>query len=68
LFLRENTLLPYPDVDLRASDEEDAGEEEERREEDEVQIIDGADSAPVLAPAAGPSTPAITVPADPEPI
>jgi hypothetical protein len=67
-FLKENTPLPYPNADLRASDEEDAGEEGDQREEDEVQIVDGTESAPALAPAVDSSAPLITVPADPAPI
>jgi hypothetical protein len=68
LFLREKTPLPYPEVDLRASDEEDAGEEGDQTEEDEVQVIGEAESIPVHAPAACPSTSAIPVPAIPAPI
>ena len=36
LLLRENTPLPYPKVDLRELDKEDAEEEEDEDEEDEV--------------------------------
>uniref|UniRef100_A0A2N9G139 Uncharacterized protein n=1 Tax=Fagus sylvatica TaxID=28930 RepID=A0A2N9G139_FAGSY len=68
LLLRENTPLPYPEVDLRASDEEDAGEKGDQTEEDEVQVIDGAESILVLTPAICPLAPAITVPVDPAPI
>jgi hypothetical protein len=64
LFLRENTLLPYLDVDLKASDEEDAGEEGDQMEEDEVQVIDGAEAVPVPAPADCPSASTISAPVD----
>ncbi len=68
MLLRENTPLPYPEVDLRASDEEDAGEKGDQTEEDEVQVIDGAESILVLTPAICPLAPAITVPVDTAPI
>jgi hypothetical protein len=64
LLLRENTPLPYPEVDLRASDKEDGDEEGDETEEDEVQVIGEAESVPVLTPADCPPASAIRVPAD----
>ena len=64
LLLRENTPLPYPEADLRASDKEDAEEEGDETEEDEVQVVGGVEAIPVLTPADCPPAPVNPVPAD----
>uniref|UniRef100_A0A2N9EIM2 Uncharacterized protein n=1 Tax=Fagus sylvatica TaxID=28930 RepID=A0A2N9EIM2_FAGSY len=68
LLLRENMSLPYPEADLRESDEEDAEEEEGEDEEDEVQVVGGDETNPVHIPADNPPAPSSSTPIDSVPI
>uniref|UniRef100_A0A2N9J6K9 Uncharacterized protein n=1 Tax=Fagus sylvatica TaxID=28930 RepID=A0A2N9J6K9_FAGSY len=57
----DETPLPYPEVDLKASDDEgeevrgEEGDQGEKANEDEVELIDGAKAVPAPAPADCPS-------------
>ena len=65
LFLRENTPLPFPQVDLKASDDEaEEGEGGERKDE-VVEELGGSEIVPILIPTHDVSGPVPTVPLDP---
>jgi hypothetical protein len=67
LFLRENTPLPYPDADLKASDdeaEEGGGDEGEKAE---VEELVGSEVIPILIPTDDLPAPTPMVVADPTP-
>jgi hypothetical protein len=65
LFLRENTPLPFPQVDLKASDDEaEEGEGGERRDE-VVEELGGSEIVPILIPTDDVPGPVPTVPLDP---
>uniref|UniRef100_A0A2N9HPY3 Uncharacterized protein n=1 Tax=Fagus sylvatica TaxID=28930 RepID=A0A2N9HPY3_FAGSY len=64
LHLRENTPLPYPKVDLRESDKEDAEEEEDEDEEDDVQVVGSVEANAVPTPIDNPSALVSSAPED----
>jgi chromosome segregation ATPase len=67
LFLRENTPLPYPNADLKASDdeaEEGVGDEGEKAE---VEELVGSEVIPILIPTDNLPAPTPTVAVDPTP-
>jgi hypothetical protein len=67
LFLRENTPLPYPDAELKASDdeaEEGVGDEGEKTE---VEELVGSEVIPILIPTDDFPAPTPTVAVDPAP-
>ena len=68
LFLRENTPLPYPNADLKASDdeaEEGGGDEGEKAE---VEELVSSEAIPILIPTGDLPAPTPTVAADPTPV
>ena len=67
LLLRENTPLPYPEVDLRESDNEAEEGKGDEGEEEEVQAIGGDEAVPVLTPVNCPSALIHAVPVDSTP-
>ncbi len=50
LFLRENTPLPYPNADLKASDDEAEEGVVDEGEKEEVEELDGSEVIPILIP------------------
>ena len=50
LFLRENTPLPYPDADLKASDDEAEQGGGDEGEKAEVEEVVGSEVVPILIP------------------
>jgi uncharacterized protein YdbL (DUF1318 family) len=67
LFLRENTPLPFPQVDLKASDDEAEDGEGGGRKEEGVEELGGSEIVPILIPTDDLPTPIPTVPVDPTP-
>ena len=65
LFLRENTPLPFPQVDLKASDDEAEEGEGGEREDEVVEELGGSEIVPILIPTDDAPGPVPTVPLDP---
>uniref|UniRef100_A0A2N9FES6 Uncharacterized protein n=1 Tax=Fagus sylvatica TaxID=28930 RepID=A0A2N9FES6_FAGSY len=65
LFRRENTPLPFPQVDLKASDDEAEEEEGGKRRDEVVEELGGSEIVPILIPTDDVPDPVPTVPVDP---
>ena len=68
LFLRENTPLPYPDADLKASDDEAEQGGGDEGEKAEVEEIVGSEVIPILIPTDDLPAPTPTAAVDPTPV